>query len=562
MNNLGYIKLERNINLNSALNIFEKSLKKNLNIKTAIFLDKKKKFYGIVTLGDLRRFIKEYSPNYKIYNLINKNPILCTKKQLNHNLNNYIKNELYKRNLNNFDDLIILNPDRTVFKVINYQIINQNPHYKQICVIGLGHIGLTLSIHLLKYFSNIIGFEILPSKIKNIKNNRLDIYEKNLEGLLNNALRDNKLILENDFSKVESQIYIVCVGTNLTSKNLPDNKNITEIIKSLGKKIVKKDLIIIRGTLQVGVSKYLLIKILEKVSKLKCGKDFYFSYMPERIIEGNALEELEQLPQIISAYSKDCSLVANQFAKICFKNNINVNSLEEAEIIKLASNSFRDLNFAFANELTRIANIYYLSGHDLINKANYGYNRNFIKLPSLGVGGFCLPKDPYLFSKLYNNNKSKGYQLAKHSRKINLNSLKILYKKINTFKSQIRKRKLKILFLGIAFKGYPETIDIRNSSSLSAFEKIKREHLIDLFDLMGKKIIKLNPSFKKNIVIKINNLNIYDVVVCFNNNDNYEEIVTSKIKNTLNNKKKLIIDPWKILDQNFIESYGWNYEKI
>ena len=562
MNNLNFIELDRNLDLINAQNILEKSVKKNSNLKTAVFLDKKKIFYGILTLGDLRRFIKKYPPNYKINNLINTNPIVCTTKQLNYNLNNYIKNELHKRNLINFDNLIILNPNRTVFKVMDYQDIYQNPYYKQICVIGLGHIGLTLSIHLLEYFSNIVGFEILPSKIKNIKNNRLDIYEKNLEGLLRNALRDNRLILENDFSKVNSQIYIVCVGTNLTRKNLPDNKSITEIFKSLGKKIVKRDLIIMRGTVQVGVSKNLLIKILEKVSKLKCGKDFYFSYMPERIIEGNALEELEYLPQIISTYSKNCSLVTNEFAKIGFKNNINVNSLEEAEIIKLASNSFRDLNFAFANELTRLANIYYLSGHDLIEKANYGYNRNFINLPSLGVGGFCLPKDPYLFSKLYNNNKSKGYQLAEHSRKINVNSLKVLYKKIDKFKSKIRGRKLKILFLGIAFKGYPETVDIRNSSSLLAFEKIKGEHSIDLFDLMGEKILKINSFLKKNMVINIKNLNIYDIVVCFNKNINYEKIVVSKIKNILDNKKKLIIDPWKILDQNLIESYGWNYEKI
>jgi len=562
VNNLNFIELDRNLDLINAQNILEKSVKKNSNLKTAVFLDKKKIFYGILTLGDLRRFIKKYPPNYKINNLINTNPIVCTTKQLNYNLNNYIKNELHKRNLINFDNLIILNPNRTVFKVMNYQDIYQNPYYKQICVIGLGHIGLTLSIHLLKYFSNIVGFEILPSKIKNIKNNRLDIYEKNLEGLLRNALRDNRLILENDFSKVNSQIYIVCVGTNLTRKNLPDNKSITEIFKSLGKKIVKRDLIIMRGTVQVGVSKNLLIKILEKVSKLKCGKDFYFSYMPERIIEGNALEELEYLPQIISTYSKNCSLVTNEFAKIGFKNKINVNSLEEAEIIKLASNSFRDLNFAFANELTRLANIYYLSGHDLIEKANYGYNRNFINLPSLGVGGFCLPKDPYLFSKLYNNNKSKGYQLAEHSRKINVNSLKVLYKKIDKFKSKIRGRKLKILFLGIAFKGYPETVDIRNSSSLLAFEKIKGEHSIDLFDLMGEKILKINSFLKKNMVINIKNLNIYDIVVCFNKNINYEKIVVSKIKNILDNKKKLIIDPWKILDQNLIESYGWNYEKI
>jgi len=559
---LNFVVLRDNINLNTANKLIEKSIKKNSNLKTAIFLDKNKKLIGILTLGDFRRFIKKFTPDTKITKLINVHPIVCKKEQLNGNLNTFIKKELNKRNLKNVDDLIVLNDDKTIHKVLNYDNIKNSSLYKNICILGLGHIGLTLSIHLLKYFSHIVGLEINSSKIKDIKNNNIEFYEKNLDGLLKNTLKNNKIKFENDILKSESQIYIICVGTNITNKNLPNNNNLIKIFRPLGKKISKGDLIIMRGTLQVGVSRNLLIKILEKVSKLKCGKDFYFSYMPERIIEGDALDELEKIPQIISGYSKTCSEKANEFAIKCFKNIVNVKSLEEAEIIKLASNSYRDINFAFSNDLARIANLYNLSGHDLIKNANYGYQRNNIKLPSVGVGGFCLPKDPYLFNSLYFNNNSKGYQLAKYSRKINEDSFNILYKKISKFKLNEKKNKIKILFLGIAFKGLPETIDTRNSPTLVALKKLTENNSIKMFDVMGSKILKKNPSFKKNIIINIKKLNDYDVVICMNNNPNYGEIISQKITYNKNRGNKLIIDVWQLIDKNLAESYRWKYEKI
>ena len=562
MNKLNFIKLKSELNIDSVNQTIENNIKKNPNLKTAIFVDSNQKLAGILTLGDLRRLIKNYKGNTKIKKLINKNPVVCKMQDLNNNLNDYLKQELSKRNLKKVDDLIVLNPDRTIFKVLNHNKIINNSHYKQICVIGLGHIGLTLSIHLLKFFSSIKGYDILPSKIKKIKTNNLDFYERNLDSLLGNALNQNKIELESNFSKIKSQIYIVCIGTNITNKNLPNNKNLKKLFTSIAKKISNGDLIIMRGTLQVGVSRNLLVKILEKVSKLKCGKDFYFSYMPERIIEGIALDELMEIPQIISGYSQSCLNKANEFARKCFKNIINVNNLEEAEIIKLASNSFRDLNFAFANELTRIANVYNLSGHDLIRKANYGYERNNIKLPSVGVGGFCLPKDPYLFEKLFFKNDTKGYQLAKYSRKINEDSLEFLYKKIKNFKTTKKIKKIKILLLGVAFKGYPETVDVRNSPTLEVYNKLKSTNSVYMFDIMGKEIIKNNLLLKKHIVTDIKNFNNYQFVVCMNNNSKYRELVHNKITNNKKNNTKVILDVWKILDQDLLEGCGWKYEKI
>ena len=141
-------------------------------------------------------------------------------------------------------------------------------------------------------------------------------------------------------------------------------------------------------------------------------------------------------------------------------SNVKPQSLEEGEIIKLASNSYRSLNFAFSNEISRISNLYGLSGSELIKKQLCC--RNNISKPSLGVGGFCLPKDPILFSN--NSKKLSNYKLGKISHNINKNITQFYLKKFLKILKKMKKNK--ILMMGISFKGYPETLDIRNSTSL------------------------------------------------------------------------------------------------
>ena len=159
------------------------------------------------------------------------------------------------------------------------------------------------------------------------------------------------------------------------------------------------------------------------------------------------------------------------FTKRFFSKVVETDSTEESEIIKLTSNAYRDLNFAFANEISRIANSYNLSGFNLIRKANLGYPRNNIDKPSLGVGGFCLPKDVFLFKNSLD--KNKGYNLS-ISREINQRNVKRISSKIiNIFKKNLS-TKDKILIMGATFKGLPENIDMRNSPSLELSNILKK----------------------------------------------------------------------------------------
>ena len=318
-------------------------------------------------------------------------------------------------------------------------------------------------------------------------------------------------------------------------------------------------MIILRGTVQVGYTRNVFVKTLEKFSKLKCGKDFFVGYMPERLLEGNALNEIEEIPQIISGYSKNCLDKIIKFSSNQFNKTIIASSVEEAEIIKLASNSYRDLNFAFANEISRIANNNNLLGTELINKANFGYKRNHIAKPSIGVGGSCLPKDPVIFS--HPIKKYKGYIFSKLSRLSNDDSIKRAITKINKFKNDYFKKnqKLKILIIGIAFKGTPETTDLRNSPSLEIYNKLKKKNKLDLYDVNSFNIKKQNRELK---IVRNLKLNEYDLILIINNHLEYKKLIYKKISKNIGKSKKMMFDPWRLIDKEYCLDNNWIYESI
>ena len=422
----------------------------------------------------------------------------------------------------------------------------------------MGHIGLPLSVFILKKFKNVIGYDISKKKIDDIKKNNLGFHEKNLEKLLINHLKNKRLKLIDKLNDCNSEVYIVCIGTIIKNKKII-NKNLKDLARTLSRKIKKGDLVILRGTVSVGTSRELFLRNIIKFSNLKNGKDFYFSFMPERLVEGNALEELEKVPQLVSGSTQKCLQVAYDYSKEIFQNVLKLESLEEGEIIKLASNSFRSLNFAFSNEISRISNLYGLSGSELIKKANFGYERNNISKPSLGIGGFCLPKDPLLFSN--NSKKKSNYKLGKISHDINKEITSFF---VSKFLDLLKKmNEPKILLMGLSFKGVPETLDMRNSTSLEIIKNLlKNKYKCHAYDPLGH---ILNKNFKiKNLKILNNNFDInkYDLIIIVNDHPKFFEKIESKLKENRSSKRKYIFDTWNNIDKSFVENLGWKYLNI
>ena len=548
-----YVVINSKDTIQTILRKFDIKKNQNKSASVAIYF-KKKKVSGILSLGDLRRIILKTNQNKKAIKFINKHPIKVFDKLDYKNLKEQ-EIALKKILQNKVNNVLVLKKNKNFLKTVNYDQIKDNTNYKSICIAGLGHIGIPLVAHILKKAEILTAYDNDLKKIKNISKLHFNFFEPGLNPLMKYYLVNNKINLVNSLKNSNSNIFIICIGQDVINNKI-NSKNIINCLKVVAKKIFKGNLIIIRGTTQIGFCRKIANSILEKYSGLKCGKDFYLSHMSERIVEGKALEELENLPQLVSGYSSSCLKEALKFSNQFFKNSIELKSLEESEMIKLVSNSYRDLNFAFSNEISRVSNTLGLSGEDLIQKANSGYPRNNIAKPSLGVGGYCLPKDTVLFETNLINYKA-NYKIGKISREVNNKITKFFADKI----TKQLKKKSKVLIIGIAFKGMPETIDTRNSPSTEFAKSLRKKGVIcNYFDVKGSDIRQ--NSKEKDIILNLKKINIYDVIVFANNNKKYQELFLLNIKKNNSLNKKYIFDTSNIINESIAKSYNYEYLKI
>ena len=229
-------------------------------------------------------------------------------------------------------------------------------------------------------------------------------------------------------------------------------------------------LVILRSTVKVGTTRDVVSPILAA-----SGKRFDIAMCPERTLEGKALQELREVPQIVGA---DTQEVADRAASVFRKltnSIVLVSDLETAEIVKLVGNTFRDVQFAFANEVARLCDAFGVSAHEVISSGNLGYNRTNIPLPGL-VGGPCLEKDPHILEESARS-RGMGLEITSAGRLVNERQPE---ETVRFISSEIDKRDLpsplRINILGMAFKGLPETGDLRGSMAIQVLDALKKAH--------------------------------------------------------------------------------------
>ncbi len=280
----------------------------------------------------------------------------------------------------------------------------------------------------------------------------------------------------------------------------------------------------------IGTTRDVAIPILEKVSSLRAGIDFLVAFAPERTIEGKALEELRQLPQVVGGLNHTSAELASNIFSFITKSTVMVDSLEEAEMVKLVNNTYRAVVFAFANELSLIAKRWKLDTRRVIHAANFGYERSKVPFPSPGVGGYCLEKDPTIF---YHSAKAKGYEplLFQQTTILSNKMLDHISDEVLSFikKNKISPAKATVSILGFAFKGVPATSDVRGSTTYGLIERLKKNKIKNIhgYDPYVKKsdidraalyLLRPDVGIKKS-----------DVVVVMNNNPHFAELICVRI---------------------------------
>lgn len=426
---------------------------------------------------------------------------------------------------------------------------------KKICVVGLGYVGLTLSIVLAEKSFEVYGVETNKSILEQLNKCKPHFREKNLDILLKKFLNRN-LHISGKISEHDFGTFIICVGTPLNKKTKkPVLDYVINASNEVAKCLSEDALVVLRSTIPIGTTRNIVKPILDNSKK-----DYRLAFCPERTVEGAALTELKQLPQIVGGIDEDSIDRALDIFRRVTPTTIQVSSLEAAEMIKILDNTFRDVNFAYANEIAIICEKLGLDALELILSANMGYPRTKIPTPGF-VGGACLEKDPYIlvyFAEKLGYNPS----LIKDSRSINESLPLHIAKKIeNGFKKLKKDKNSKIFITGFAFKGQPETADLRGSSTIDLLTNLKKMGYKNLYghdfvvlpkdlEKLGVKLCTIEYGFKNSdcVIIATNHLSYYNLDI---------EYLSS-----LMNKPSLLIDVWRVFDYNIVKANGIIYKGV
>jgi UDP-N-acetyl-D-mannosaminuronic acid dehydrogenase len=338
---------------------------------------------------------------------------------------------------------------------------------ERIAVIGLGYVGLTLATVMGEVGFRVVGVEKRKDVVDKTNSGAPHFSETGLEGALRRVISSGNLKAVTEINEEKPcDVYVITVGTPLNAEGLARLDMIESAVNQVVDHMPDGALIILRSTVKIGTTRNVIAPILEK-----SGKRFEIAMCPERTLEGRALQELRQLPQIVGA---DDSAVRDRAAAIfrTLTNSIvQVSSLEAAEIVKLVDNTYRDVQFAFANEVARLCEAFEVNAHEVIASGKLGYSRTNVPLPGL-VGGPCLEKDPHILAQ---SAQSRGLnmEITRAGRMVNERQPA---ETMQLIVAQMARREMgegvKVALLGMAFKGVPATDDLRGSMSLKVLEAL------------------------------------------------------------------------------------------
>lgn len=421
---------------------------------------------------------------------------------------------------------------------------------EQTVVYGLGYVGLTVALSLAANGRKVVGIDTDIRRVNWLNEKKCYIKEPGLENLLNQNLNSNfeakdKIDYLDRKSNSTGLTHIICLPTPIDTNSKPDTQILDDFVSKLLNHLNIGDLVILRSTIPLGYSRK-IVEIIEAGKNWKCGNEFYLVFAPERTVEGNALIELTELPQVIAGATDSCLNKGVEYFQGFVKQMVISKQLEEAELIKIASNAYRDHIFAFSNQLAIVAQTLNIDINQVIENSNLGYPRNNIAKPSPGVGGPCLTKDPYFMPDI----EGLEQMPAKSSRKLN----EIMPRKIFDFLYKNIGEELKskeIAVLGLAFKGLPETNDIRNSPSME---------IIAYLQTLNSKLTYFDANLAVFEDTIIPNIERPSIILILNNHPKNLELVISLLENT-QHAEIWIFDPWRLIHQNLFR-FENNLERI
>lgn len=394
-------------------------------------------------------------------------------------------------------------------------------------VVGLGYVGLPLAVEKAKAGFKTIGFDIQEEKVKKVNqgiNYIGDVVSDELKELVSKKM----LIATTDFSKIKNVDFVaICVPTPLDEHQQPDISYVESSAINISKFLSKDTMVVLESTTYPGTTEELIKPILEKGSGLKCEKDFYLGFSPERVDPGNVYYKTKNTPKVVGAIGKDATeVIAKMYRSVLGAEIYEVSSPAVAEMEKILENTYRNINIGLVNELAMLCNKMGISLWEVVDAAKtkpYGFQAFY---PGPGLGGHCIPLDPY-----YLDWKAREYgfhtSLIQASGIINDRMpeycVERAEKVLNTLK--IPMNGAKILVLGIAYKN--DIDDYRESPALKIIEELKKNlAIVDFYDPFIKEYRYKGIINKGISMINDSIIASYDLIfiTCAHSNIDYEMI--------------------------------------
>lgn len=402
-------------------------------------------------------------------------------------------------------------------------------------IIGLGQVGLPTALSFLKLGYKVLGYDINERLVRDLNSGKSHIPEEGFDDLLKKFMGE-ELFLASTSEKIltETDIVIICVATPLDSSGKADLSFLQKAVELTSRHLGKQKLIVVESTIPPRTMKDFVIPILEKASYRTVGKDFLVAFCPERIAPGNSMQEFVNNARIIGADDEESYRAAKTLYEMLTNGGLARADMTTAEISKLAENTYRDINIAFANELSILCEKYGVDVMDVIRLANT-HPRVHIHRPGPGVGGPCLPKDPYLLM----GGMDASNSLVKMARSIN----DAMPRHVVEMMSGIIQRHgkvsgQKIMVLGVSYK--PNVNDVRYSPAQGIISALRNRGFTDItvHDPFA------SESFGAKFVGDLSTLSSADCVIVVTGHSVYGSLSPDQFKSGC-----VIIDAARVLDK-------------
>jgi len=425
----------------------------------------------------------------------------------------------------------------------------------RVCVVGLGYVGLPLALGFAKSGLRVLGFDVIPQKIEELKSGK-DPTREVSEQELAEINAGGRIEFTTDESKIkECDFVIICVPTPIKEGSAPDLKYIESAGASAGKNLKENSIIVLESTVYPGVTEEVLGPILEKESGLKHQEGFCLGYSPERINPGDKEHTLDKIAKVVSGCSQEAAEILGSLYSRVAKEVHLAENIKTAEAAKVIENIQRDLNIALMNELAMIFERIGIDVHDVLRAA--GTKWNFHKYYPGLVGGHCIPVDPYY---LVHKARELGYdpKVILAGREINncmphyVASLALK----GLEKAGRKPEESRVLLLGLTFK--KNVRDIRNTPAKSIIGSLKgKVREITAYDPV---MLQGDGDFGIPIAESLEGLET-DCIILATDHDEFKSLDFETLKR-ISGQSPVLVDARGFFSQEEAEKAGFIYLRV